>query len=339
MRTAVLALLVAAASTCLAQKTEIDGWSSARWGMTEREVMAAFPREAIQPRGNPSDRHFGNQTATIRIESADFGGIRLQANFFFDDNGGLVKVLLRRPESTPPARASEWFRTLAASMDSEYGEPTIRGSDARGDHLLSAWIFPRTVIQLSFLDAAILNMSLLAVTFEKRTSQAPETLMQALLPLHGKHFPKFSFSMTKPTASKDLSVHDDKVAVVFTIQRDRIGFELRNKTEAVIKIDWDQVSFVDVDGTASKVVHSGVRLIERDRPQVPSLVPPGAKITEAITPSGRIRYEKGWQLMPLLPERGIPANAICGRDFQVFMPLTVESKSEDRVFAFSVTCE
>jgi len=48
------------------------------------------------------------------------------------------------------------------------------------------------------------------------------------------------------------------MAISFVVQSGGIGFELRNKTETAIKIDWDQVSFVETDGTASKVVHSGV---------------------------------------------------------------------------------
>jgi hypothetical protein len=275
----------------------------------------------------------------VRIEDTAVGGIRLQANFFFDASGGLVKVLLRRPESPTPAMASQWFKTIAASMDSEYGEPTLRGSDAKGDRLLSTWMLPRTVVELSFLDAAAVRICLLAVTFEKRSSQSPEALMKDLLPLHGGHFPKFSFAMTKPAANKDLLAQDDEMAISFVVQSGGIGFELRNKTEMAIKIDWDQVSFVETDGTASKVVHSGVRLIERDRPQVPTMVPPGAKITETITPSSRIRYEKGWQVLPLLPERGAPAYSKCGKQFQVFMPLTVGSKTADRVFGFSISCE
>jgi hypothetical protein len=178
-----------------------------------------------------------------------------------------------------------------------------------------------------------------AVDFRKRADQNVQSLLGKLAAVNGKHFPKLVVVMTKPVESRELATQDESISISFRMARDAIGFELQNRTESPIKIDWDQVSFVETTGTAVRVLHSGVRLIAKDSPQASTVVPPGAKITDQITPISRIEYEGGWSVLPLLPEKIPEMRAACGKTFRVFMPLDIGSKIKNNSFEFSVDCE
>ena len=66
-----------------------------------------------------------------------------------------------------------------------------------------------------------------------------------------------------------------------------VGIELTNKANEPIKIVWDDISLI-IDGQAHRVIHAGVRLVEKETPQATTIVPPGASITDVITPVDNI---------------------------------------------------
>ena len=114
---------------------------------------------------------------------------------------------------------------------------------------------------------------------------------------------KLKFVLIKPSESHEQFFEDQAIKIVFSIAEKQIGLLLHNKLNSPIKIDWNNVSYVDISGLAHGVVHTGVRYIERDRPQVPTLIPPAAMIEDAIIPSDHISYTAGsgggWSSRPL----------------------------------------
>ena len=62
---------------------------------------------------------------------------------------------------------------------------------------------------------------------------------------------------------------------------------LNNKTDNPIKIDWNQVSYVDISGMSHRIIHSGVKYIGRENPQSPTIIPPTAKIADIVFPTDR----------------------------------------------------
>jgi hypothetical protein len=111
---------------------------------------------------------------------------------------------------------------------------------------------------------------------------------------------------------------------------------------APIKVDWNNVSYVEIVGLAHGVVHTGVRYIERDRPQVPTLIPPGAMIDDAIISSDHISFSSGsgggWSSKALFPASQ-KTDLYIGKSFSVFMPLEIDGAVKNYLFAFSIERE
>lgn len=151
----------------------------------------------------------------------------------------------------------------------------------------------------------------------------------------------YTFAMTKPIESSDLRYEDDKMKILFIPSSGGINFTIENKMDEPIKIDWNQVAFIDSQGSSSKTMHSGVRFIEKDSSLPPTIVPPTAKVTDVIVPISNIsydggRYGSGWSVKPLFPETGPEAEALQGTPFGVFMPIEVNSKMKNYMFKFQI---
>jgi hypothetical protein len=111
-----------------------------------------------------------------------------------------------------------------------------------------------------------------------------------------------------------------------------VAFTLLNKTDNPIKVDWNQVSFVDDSGSAHKVIHQGIRLIQRDEPMVATTVPPGAKVSDYMYPSDLVlRLGGDWVTPPLLP-KGERAAAMRGKKLSVFLPLEINGAAKNYSF-------
>lgn len=145
--------------------------------------------------------------------------------------------------------------------------------------------------------------------------------------------------MTKPTVSKELIYEDHFLKIVFSITKKQIGFILQNKTENPIKIDWNQVSYVDVLGESHKVMHSGVKYTDRANPQPPTVVPPTAKLEDIVFPIDYVYYSSGkyggWREIPLFPEAP-KAKLFKGRSFSIFMPLEISGVNKNYLFSFKI---
>lgn len=150
---------------------------------------------------------------------------------------------------------------------------------------------------------------------------------------------KYVFSMTKPTAAADMAFSDGLIDVRFEPAEKQIGFVIRNKGSSPAKIDWNSAAFVDIAGTSHKVMHDGVKLIDRGNMQPPTVIPPGASIRDFVYPTDYAVYAPGryggWTELPMFPEAPL-ARGFKGQSFSVFLPIEVDGKVKNYNFVFLI---
>ena len=149
----------------------------------------------------------------------------------------------------------------------------------------------------------------------------------------GQSKPQYGFKMVKPRVSTSLSFEDRFIKIQFGILT-RVIFQLTNKTANPIEILWDRVSFVDTESEAHRVIHEGVRYIERDRALPPTIIPPGASASDSLFPTDYISYdskESEWKVRDLF-EPSI--SRYKGETFSVFLPLKVNGRIANYNFSF-----
>lgn len=130
-----IALLIAA--TALAAD-DPGGWSKAKWGMTDDELVKAFDGQVVRFAKVDPFQH-----ASVGIESIEVSGVQFKV-YMAPIDGKLDHILFASVNQTD--NTEETFQLLQNLLVQKYGRPWK--SDAAGSVELQ-WTFPTTVVQLS----------------------------------------------------------------------------------------------------------------------------------------------------------------------------------------------
>lgn len=146
--------------------------------------------------------------------------------------------------------------------------------------------------------------------------------------------------LVEPEPNMPGGFQDERIRIVFaTSLGSAIRFQLHNRTDETMRLIWDEVVLVDFDGGASRVMHSGVKYIDRNESQPPSVIPPGSKITDLILPADLVYWggngsSQGWRQRNLVPE--VYAITLSGHRFDVVLPVEVGDERTEYQFTFEV---
>ena len=157
------------------------------------------------------------------------------------------------------------------------------------------------------------------------------SLSYAFSYLEGAYAPSYRFELLSPAASQELTFSDELTEWKFVPTTSTIGFEVKNKSDKTVKLDWNQASFVDATGQAHKIAGTGVRYIDMNSPRTPTVVPPGANIKDALFPIDYVRFSNQWNHEPIFPD--CPACvALAGSEFTIFFPLDIGGTVREYIF-------
>jgi hypothetical protein len=149
----------------------------------------------------------------------------------------------------------------------------------------------------------------------------------------------YTFSMLKPAPNKDLLFQDGFIDAAFVVTKKQIAFGIWNKTDNPIKLDWNQVSFIDINGDSHKVIHEGVKYMDKNNSMPPSVIPPTAKLKDIVFPTDYISYSAGqyggWREKALFPD-GSAATDYEGKTIGVFIPLEINGTVKNYLFTFRI---
>lgn len=140
---------------------------------------------------------------------------------------------------------------------------------------------------------------------------------------------------------------DDYIDIVWYVGTKQFNFKLTNKSGHSMKINWDDVSYVDTKGQVGRVMHSGVKYTERNNSQPATTIPKGATISDLLLPTDNVYYVSGqyggWResyLFPCIyktPEAfNSEAPNMVGKTMTIMMPIMIENIQNDYTFTFNV---
>lgn len=128
---------------------------------------------------------------------------------------------------------------------------------------------------------------------------------------------------------------DDFIEIVWSVSRKQFNFELKNKSNHTIRINWDDISYVDTKGKVGRVMHNGVKYIERNNSQPSTSVPRGATISDLLLPTDNVYNINGYWFEKNLISTDY--NERQGKKtMSVLMPIMIENVQNDYVFVFEV---
>ena len=140
---------------------------------------------------------------------------------------------------------------------------------------------------------------------------------------------------------------DDYIDIVWYVGLKQFNFTLKNKSGHTLKINWDDVSYVDVKGQVGRFMHSGVKYTDRNGSQPATTVPKNASISDLLLPTENVYYVSGqyggWResyLVPCVyktPEAfNAEAPSLVGKTMTIMMPIMIENVQNDYTFMFNI---
>ena len=136
------------------QAKDVLGWENSRWGMSDKDLVAAFgSRLQKLPK-----REAFLKWHTDYVISTQSGGVVYTVFFqMADDTNRLSQVLVRLNEMESKTSREDVFKLLASSLGHDYGEPTAQTNERyrflskfNGMALSRTWKFPTTTMELAY---------------------------------------------------------------------------------------------------------------------------------------------------------------------------------------------
>ena len=162
---------------------------------------------------------------------------------------------------------------------------------------------------------------------------------------------KKQFGETKVVTFKDGEVdkyryEDDFIEIVWYVGLKQFNFELKNKSTHTMKINWDDISYVDINGKTRRVMHAGVKYIERNNSQPATSIPKGATLSDILLPTDNVVLSGlygGWIESNLIPSyystpeaMANGAESYVGKRMTILMPIMIENVQNDYTFVFNI---
>ena len=161
----------------------------------------------------------------------------------------------------------------------------------------------------------------------------------------------YDVTMIKPTPASEMVYSDESIRIRFSMSKtwyqgpefgglslfgrwenyDGISFELENKTDKMMTIDWTMISVTDYTGSSGNpVIHRGIEPRLCHGPKQPTLIRPKAVLRDIIIPCYAIRiYATGWYVYMLPSPLEVPE-----AEFGIYMPLKIGADFHIYRFAF-----
>ena len=151
------------------------------------------------------------------------------------------------------------------------------------------------------------------------------------------------YTITKNESDEKYTYEDDMISAVFYVAEKQVAFAITNKTKHTIKINWDESAYIDVNGKTSKVIHSGIRYMDKSAPQAPSVIIKGGILEDIVAPVDKIYYSDGWKTQNLFQnydfneaEMKSTASQYVGKSIRVLLPIIIEDVQNDYIFTFNI---
>ena len=153
--------------------------------------------------------------------------------------------------------------------------------------------------------------------------------------------------ITTEFGSRVSHFRDGLVSIAWQPDPSGFRFELANRSEEPIDIDWEASAYVDEEGVSHRIVHSGVEAAKVDRPQPATRVEPDQEISEVIRSADKISFASGihgrWHEAPLFPVAGSDRSRLTteaeervGKTVEVVLGFVVGGKAMSYRFVFGV---
>jgi hypothetical protein len=163
----------------------------------------------------------------------------------------------------------------------------------------------------------------------------------------------YTFKLLGDNARVNNTFDDGKIRATFVVGAKQLEFTMMNLTTEPMKINWDEASLI-IYGESKRIMHKGVKYIDRNAPQAPTVIPGNASIDDLVAPTDNVYYKEGyygtytsspggWEQTDLFLSNDLNKEDTKklildskGQTFKFFLPIEQEDKKVNYTFEFQI---
>lgn len=148
----------------------------------------------------------------------------------------------------------------------------------------------------------------------------------------------------QPVDADSFGIKNKSIEITYEpdIESSGTEFLFKNKTNKPIKIVWDECAFIDQNGQSNKVLHSGVKLVDRNAHQPDSLIVPHGSLSDEILSTENVYFDSTlghWSHVQICGKRSLFKHTLddtdCkGKTFGYYITYMVGSKKKHTTVKF-----
>lgn len=150
--------------------------------------------------------------------------------------------------------------------------------------------------------------------------------------------PTVRYGTTTTITDKNITKYsyvDNIIDITICADLTQFNFVIKNISDKTIKIIWNEAVFVDVDGSSSKIMHSGTKYSQRESDQPASTIIRGAKLEDIAVPTNKVYYSDGtkkWECHFLYSSATKDEDNI----IRLMLPIQVKDVINEYIFEFEL---
>lgn len=132
---------------------------------------------------------------------------------------------------------------------------------------------------------------------------------------------------------------DNIMSIIWHGTNKEFIFSLKNKSDNSLKIIWDEASFINEKNEPSRIIHQGIKYINANDPQPPTIVPKGTVLNDLIAPVNRIHlgeYTKSWYQDDLIENSRRHNKQLGGKNVKILLPIEIKGVVNEYIFTFDL---
>jgi hypothetical protein len=142
-------------------------------------------------------------------------------------------------------------------------------------------------------------------------------------------------------ADNILSYKDNIISATWDTDTSPLLLTLKNLTDKTIKIIWDNAAFIDINGNAGRIMHTGTKYSDRNDFQPPTIIPKKTSVIENIVPTRNVYFtDYGWVEGKLFiyktNDYKETVNDFTGKHIKILIPIVVDNDTIEYIFDFKV---
>jgi hypothetical protein len=152
--------------------------------------------------------------------------------------------------------------------------------------------------------------------------------------------PAVRYGTTTSVSDKNItkfSYIDNYIDILIFAGEKEFYFTIKNISSNTIKVVWNEAVFVNVNGSTSKIMHTGIKYSQRDADQPSSTIIKGAKLDDLATPINKVYYD---DILKIWDRKSLYEDAEKGKEnqiLQLMLPIQVKDVINEYVFKFELT--